>query len=85
MHKQIASEIEKKGIIKIDNFLDINEIKKISKIIKYYSAPKNTPESYFPTNFKAMGLKILNLNFIKFFHSLEILKISKKKKIRRLS
>ena len=26
-----------------------------------------------------MGLKILNLNFIKFFHSLEILKISKKK------
>ena len=69
----------KKGIIKIDNFLDINEIKKISKIIKYYSAPKNTPESYFPTNFKAMGLKILNLNFIKFFHSLEILKISKKK------
>ena len=41
----------KKGIIKIDNFLDINEIKKISKIIKYYSAPKNTPESYFPTNF----------------------------------
>ena len=45
MHKQIASEIEKKGIIKIDNFLDINEIKKISKIIKYYSAPKNTPEA----------------------------------------
>jgi len=85
VHKQIASEIEKKGIIKIDNFLDINEIKKISKIIKYYSAPKNTPESYFPTNFKAMGLKILNLNFIKFFHSLEILKISKKKKLEDLA
>ena len=79
MYKQIASEIEKKGIVKIDNFLDSNEIEKISNIIKYYSAPKNTPDSYFPINFKAMGLKIFQLNFIKFFQSLKILQISKKK------
>lgn len=85
MYKKIASEIEKKGIVKIDNFLDSNEIEKISNIIKYYSAPKNTPDSYFPINFKAMGLKIFQLNFIKFFQSLKILQISKKKKLKDLA
>jgi hypothetical protein len=85
VYKKIALEIEKKGIVKIDNFFDVNEIRETSNIIKYYSAPKNTPNSYFPTNFKTIGLKILKLNFIKFFHSLKILQISKKKKLGNIS
>ena len=40
MYTNLVSEIKDKGIVKIDNFLDKNEIDKISKIIKYYSAPK---------------------------------------------
>ena len=43
MNNKLATEIKEKGIIKIDNFLNKKEILKISNIIKYYSAPKNTP------------------------------------------
>ena len=85
MYKKRASEIEKKGIVKIDNFFDIDEIRETSRVIKYYSAPKNTPDSYFPTSLKTIGLKILKLNFIKFFHSLKFLQISKKKKLGKIS
>ena len=85
MYTNLVSEIKDKGIVKIDNFLDKNEIDKISKIIKYYSAPKNTPNSYFPANFKTLILKILTLNLKKFSHSLEFLKLSRKKKLINLA
>ena len=85
MNKKLAAEIKENGIVKVENFLDKSEISKISKIIKYYSAPKNTPESYFPTTFKTLAIKILKLNLIKFFHSLEILKLSKRKKLSDLA
>ena len=81
MNKKLALEIKDNGIIKIDNFLNYEEILKIKKIVKYYSAPKNTPESYFPTNFNNLLVKILKLNFVKFFHSIEILKLSRKKNL----
>ena len=62
MYSNLAQEIREKGIVKIDNFLDDNEINKISNIIKFYSAPKNTPNSYFPANFQTLLLKICKLN-----------------------
>lgn len=85
MYSNLAQEIREKGIVKIDNFLDDNEINKISNIIKFYSAPKNTPNSYFPANFQTLLLKICKLNFTGFFHSLEILKLSQKKKLSYLA
>ena len=81
MYSNLAQEIREKGIVKIDNFLDDNEIIKIKKIVKHYSAPKNSPESYFPTNFNKLVVKILKLNFVKFFHSIEILKLGRKKRL----
>ena len=81
MNKKLASEIRDNGIIKIDNFLNNDEIIKIKKIVKHYSAPKNSPESYFPTNFNKLVVKILKLNFVKFFHSIEILKLGRKKRL----
>ncbi len=85
MNKKLALEIKDNGIIKIDNFLNYEEILKIKKIVKYYSAPKNTPESYFPTNFNNLLVKILKLNFVKFFHSIEILKLNREKKLNNLA
>ena len=85
MNNKLAAEIKEKGIIKIDNFLNKKEILKISNIIKYYSAPKNTPESYFPTNYKTLFLKILNLDITKFIHSYEILQLNKRKNLNNLA
>lgn len=85
MNQDFALEIKKNGITKVDNFLNQEEILKISSIIKYYSAPKDTNDSYFPANFKSLALKILNLNLVKFFHSLEILKLCKRKNLNLLA
>ena len=69
MNKKLASEIRDNGIIKIDNFLNNDEIIKIKKIVKHYSAPKNSPDSYFPTNFNKLVLKILQyMNLICIHH-----------------
>lgn len=81
----LISELKNKGIVKINNFLNSNEIDKVSKIIKYYSAPKEHPKSYFPTNLSGILIKILNLNFKKFIHSFQILNIARKKKLKRFS
>ena len=85
MNEIILQEIKEKGIFKINNFLDSNEIYKISKIVNHYSAPKNDPESYFPVNLKTLSYKILKLNFTKFFHSLELWKLEKNKKLNQLA
>ena len=85
MNKKIIQEIKEKGIFKIDNFLDNSEVSKLSKIVNYYSAPKNDPESYFPVNLKTLSYKILKLNFIKFYHSLEFWKLEKNKKLKFLA
>ena len=85
MNNKLATEIKEKGIIKIDNFLNKKEILKISNIIKYYSAPKNTPESYFPTNYKTLFLKVLKLDITKFLHSYEILQLNKRKNLNNLA
>jgi hypothetical protein len=85
MKRLLTSEIKNNGIMKINNFLNENEIFKISQIIKYYSAPKNTPNSYFPVNYKSCILKILKFKFINFFHSYELLKLNKNKELNILA
>ena len=81
MNKDIIKEIKEKGIVKIENFLDIQDTNRLAQMIRFYSAPKGDPKSYFPTDFKKVLLKILTLNFPKFFYSLNILKIAKDKNL----
>ena len=81
----IIKEIKDKGIVKIDNFLNLQKINQFSRMIKYYSAPKGDPKSYFPTNYKRACFKILSLNFPKFLHSLNILKVARDKNFLKFS
>ena len=74
-------ELIENGIIKIENFLTDIELKKLTQIVKYYSAPKSSPNSYWPTKFHQIILKILKLDFLRFKHSLEILNFEKEKKL----
>tara|TARA_B100000945_G_scaffold293122_1_gene268831 strand:+ start:5344 stop:6150 length:807 start_codon:yes stop_codon:yes gene_type:complete len=78
-------KIKENGIVKINNFLSKEELKKFSNIITFYSAPKNHPDSYFPINYKGTFLKIFKLKFKNFTHSLEILRLQKKKELNILA
>ena len=82
---ELISEIKSKGIIKIDNFLNSKETLKVQNLIKFYSVPKDDPASYFPTNYKSAFLKILKLNLNKFYHSIQIINIGKKKNLLKFS
>lgn len=81
MNEKIILEIKEKGIVKIENFLNSNELNNLYRLVYFYSVPKNDPNSYFPVNFKTLILKILKLDFAKFFHSLTLLKLKKEKKL----
>ena len=85
MSRKLVDEIKNKGIVRINNFLDPHETKRISNLIKYYSVPKDHPESYFPTHIGTLSLKILKLNFTKFFHSLQIWQLEREKRLRDLA
>jgi len=79
MNKNYTDELMQKGIVRIENFLNSKELNSLSKIIKYYSAPKGSPNSYFPTNIKLLLYKVLKFDFIKLKHSLTLLNFEKKK------
>ena len=51
MNENLINELKEKGIIKIENFLNINEIQDLTNIIKHYSAFKNTKNSFYNCNF----------------------------------
>ena len=85
MTNELINEIKLKGIIKIDNFLNSKETLKVQNLIKFYSVPKDDPKSYFPTNYKSAFLKILAFNLNKFYHSIQIINIEKRKNLLNFS
>ena len=85
MNENLINELKEKGIIKIENFLNINEIQDLTNIIKHYSAFKNTKNSFWPTNSKLLILKLIKLDFKKFNSSIKILNLSKKKNLMGIS
>jgi hypothetical protein len=80
-----AKKIKEDGIVKIDNFLNKEELESAKKIIKFYSAPKGHDNSYFPVKIKSIISKLFGLNFLKLKNSFFILNLAKKKKLNLLS
>ena len=81
MEEKYISEIRENGIVKVENFLDSDELNSLSKIVAFYADPKNDPKIYFPVNIKTLIFKVLKLDFSRFFHSLEFWKLKDKKKL----
>ena len=65
MNKNYTDELMQKGIVRIENFLNSKELNSLRKIIKYYSAPKGSPNSYFPTNIKLLLYKVCFLKILR--------------------
>lgn len=79
------STFEEKGIIKVQNFLQPNELNRIKGIVKYYSFPKDHPESVFSSKIRHLFYKLLKFKFKKFNHHLQIIKLLKKKELNKIS
>jgi hypothetical protein len=85
MSNELIETVKKNGIVKIKNFLSDTELGELQTIIRYYSAPKSSKNSYWPTTYKHLLYKILKLDFIKFKFSLKILNFEKKKNLSALA
>ena len=85
MKFDFIEDLKNNGIVKINNFINSQETEKIKKILKFYSAPKGHPDSYFPPNIKLLFYKVLMLRFTKLKHSIVMLNLSKKKKLNLIS
>lgn len=81
IENNILKDLDEKGIITIKNFLNFKETNKIKDIIKYYSVSKGHHKSYFSTNLIHLALKIIKLDFVKFKHDVQILRLAHTKKL----
>lgn len=79
LSKKQIKELKDNGCIKIDNFLNSGELFYLKNIIEYYSAPKSSRNSYWPTKKYQLFLKLLKFDFLKIKHSLNLLKFEKNK------
>ena len=57
MNKELAKKIKDDGIVKIENFLDKEEILTLSNIVKYYSPLKEHPLVIFLQTLNRLPLK----------------------------
>ena len=60
MNSELINKIKTDGIIRLENFLNKEELSDLQKIVKFYSAPKSSKNSYWPTNSKLLLYKILD-------------------------
>lgn len=81
MKNNFAEEIRENGIVKIENFLSLDELKNLSNIIKFYQAPKGDKKSIFITNFKILLIKLLKLDLRKLSDSYQLIKLKKDKQL----
>jgi hypothetical protein len=85
MINEIINTINENGIVKIDKFLNQDEVKEMQNIVSFYSAPKNSKNSYWSTKYSSLILKVLKLNFVKLKHNVKILRLEKRKKIKNIA
>ena len=73
--KFLANSIKIEGLTKIKNFLNKDQLEKISSIILKHRFKKGSKESYFATNYKTLILKLLKFKISSFNENLTVLKI----------
>ena len=79
MTNNLVDEIKEKGIVKIEHFLEKEEIENITKIIRYYSAPKGHVNSQFAIGAKSLLANLLKVKFLKIKQSYNLISFQKKK------
>ena len=86
MNSELINKIKTDGIIKLENFLNKEELSDLQKkLLNFIQLLKVQKNSYWPTNNKLLLYKILKLDFIKFKFSLKILNFEKNKKLKDIA
>ena len=81
MELSYIHDLKSNGIVKIPNFLNEEETKKVKKILEFYSSPKSGEDTYFSCNIKSLLFRIIKFDFIKLKESIFFLNLAKKKKL----
>lgn len=86
LHKNIdLNKLKNDGFIKISNFLDIKNRKKVFHIINQYKPQKGSERSFFSKNSKEIYLNLLKLDFKKFKENIYLLNLVKGLKLSEIS
>jgi hypothetical protein len=85
MTNNLVDEIKEKGIVKIEHFLEKEEIENITKIIRYYSAPKGHVDSQFVISAKSLLANLLKFKFLKIKQSYNLISFQKKKGLKKIA
>ena len=83
--KFCTNSLKAEGLIKIKNFLNADQLKKVSSIIFKNRFKKGSKESYFAIDYRTLFLKILNFRVGSFNESLTVLKIYNSLKLKSMS
>ena len=74
----ITNQLKKNGLIKVEKFIDQNEVEMLKKIVLDVNKDFHHPDTYFSTNLKSLSTKLLKFQFKKLFDSLKLIELSKK-------
>tara|TARA_B100001057_G_scaffold167917_1_gene168659 strand:+ start:2597 stop:3397 length:801 start_codon:yes stop_codon:yes gene_type:complete len=81
----ITNQLKKNGSIKVEKFIDQNEVDVLKKIVLDVNKDFHHPDTYFSTNLKSLSTKLLKFQFKKLFDSLKLIELSKKKQLNLIS
>ena len=81
----IAEIVKNTGIAQVKNFLSKEEIEKVKIAIDPFLRKKTDPQTHFPVKISSRIIKLLKLDLNKFFSTNILLKISQKKKMKKIA
>ncbi len=81
----ITKQLKENGLVKIEKFIDQNQVVDIKKIVLDVNKNFHHPDTYFSTNVKSLCVKLLKFQFKKFFNSLKLIDLSKEKNFSLIS
>ena len=81
LNEKQFNELKKQGMVRIQNFINEEELSKIKKIIFSYKALKTHKDTHFANDPRSLFIKLAKGDLKKFKESLYFIKLSKKKKV----
>ena len=79
LNEKQFNELKKQGMVRIQNFINEEELSKIKKIIFSYKALKTHKDTHFANDPRSLFIKLAKGDLKKFKESLYFIKLSKKK------
>ena len=83
--KELALQVKDSGLAKKENWLDLEDQKKISKIISSSKPKKGSKKSWLSVSLSSHLIKLIKLDFKNLSRSFYLLNVAKKYKLQEIS